>query len=216
MSVQLTGDFVPETDEFAIENVDARPAGATDDVVKQGWAAAEDSIKPKEYAKDFKPSETPQIVKFLGTEGPVQYKQHFLQKEGQRSYICIGASCPLCLRLKDKAEKKYMFSVAVLTPGETTLTKLIATPLFFRALLAAEHNPTSGPLTNNYWSISRAGQMQQTTYTVNPVKGRDLMEDYGIDEAKAQEVIAEMQPFDATSVRRFSIEELNEVVASLA
>lgn len=219
MSVQVNNDFVPETDEFAIENVDARPEGsALDNVVQQGWAIAEESVKPKEYAKDFKISETPQLVKFIGSEnGPIKYKQHFLEQktEGQRSYTCLEGVCPLCLILKDVPEKKFLFSVAVLTKDDIVLTKLIASPKFFQALLSAEHNPTSGPLLKNYWALSRFGKMQQTTYTVTPVKGRDLMEDWGIDETKAEAAIAEMQAFDAASVRRSSVEELTEVANAL-
>jgi hypothetical protein len=218
MSVQVDNQFVPETDEFAIENVDARPAGATDDVVKQGWAFDKDSTAVKEYAKDFKISETPQLVKFIGSEnGPIKYKQHFLDQktQGQRSYTCLEAVCPLCIRLKSPAEKKFLFSIALLTKEDTVFTRLVATPKFFSALLSAEHNPNTGPLLKNYWALSRFGKMQQTTYTVTPVKGRDLMEDYGIDEAKAEAAIAEMKPYDASSVRRFSVEELNEIVDAL-
>ena len=57
--------------------------------------------------------------------------------------------------------------------------------------------------------------MQQTTYTVTPVKGRDLMEDWGIDEATAEAAIAEMKAYDSSSVRRSSVEELNEIVDAL-
>ena len=219
MSIQVNDEFVPETDEFAIENVDARPEGqALDNVVQQGWAVAAESVKPKEFAKDFKISETPQLVKFIGSEnGPIKYKQHWLEQksEGQRSYTCLESVCPLCLRLKDVPEKKFLFSVAVLTKEEIVLTKLIASPKFFQALLSAEHNPTSGPLLKNYWALSRFGKMQQTTYTVTPVKGRDLMEDWGIDEATAEAAIAEMKAYDSSSVRRSSVEELNEIVDAL-
>ena len=102
MSIQVNDEFVPETDEFAIENVDARPEGqALDNVVQQGWAVAAESVKPKEFAKDFKISETPQLVKFIGSEnGPIKYKQHWLEQksEGQRSYThCV---CDLRMFLK--------------------------------------------------------------------------------------------------------------------
>ena len=224
MSIQTDADFVPAVDEFSLENasaeLDARPASATlsVDSVKSGWGAAEAAIKPVEYAKDFKMSEQIQVIKFLDPDGPYAiYSQHFLTQktEGQRSYVCLGSGCPICIKIPDsKAEKKYAFSIAVLSATETTLTKLIATPLFFKSLHAAHHSP-AGPLPKNYWAVARRGQMQHTVYTLNPVKGRDLGEDYGLDEAKVEAAIAEMKPYDASSVRRLPVEELTEIVNAL-
>jgi len=216
MSVQ-TDSFVPEVDEFSIENVDDRPTGNPTDAIKSGWEAAEALIKPKEFAKDFKITETLQVIKFLDPDGPYAiYGFHFLTEktEGQRSYTCLGSGCPICVRLNHKPEKKYAFSVAVLTPEGTTLTKMVVSPLFFKSLHAAHHSP-AGPLSKNYWAVARRGQMQQTTYILNPVKGRDLQEDWSIDEATAEAAIAEMVPFTAESVIRKSVEELNEVVDAL-
>lgn len=219
MSVQTTDEFTPTVDEFSMENaaLEGRPGDASD-AIKSGWGAAEEAVKPKEYAKDFKLSDTLQIIKFLDPDGPFAiYSQHFLTQktEGQRSYTCIGSGCPICLNVPDsKAEKKYAFSIAVLTPTETTLTKLVATPLFFKSLHAAHHSP-AGPLSKNYWAVGRKGQMQHTVYTLNPVKGRDLSEDWAIDEAKADAVIATFEPFDASTVRKLSAAELTEIVNAL-
>jgi hypothetical protein len=218
MSVQTTDEFVPAVDEFSMENadVDGRPDNSTD-AIKSGWGAAEEAIKPKEYVKDFKISETLQVIKFLDPDGPYAiYSQHFLTQktEGQRSYVCLGNGCPLCTKLNNKPEKKYAFSVAVLTPTETTMTKLVVTPLFFKSLHAAHHSP-AGPLSKNYWAVARRGQLVNTVYTLNPVKGRDLNEDYGIDEVKAEAAIAEMVPFEASSLRRLSVDELTEIATAL-
>jgi hypothetical protein len=219
MAVQSTEDFVPETDDFSMESIEARPEGNlnTGDAIKSGWDAAAEALKPKEYVKDFKLSETLQVIKFLDPDGPYAiYSQHFLTQktEGQRSYTCLGSGCPLCVKLNHKPEKKYGFSIAVLTPTETTLTKLVASPLFFKSLHAAHHSP-AGPLSKNYWAVSRRGQMQHTVYTLNPVKGRDLLEDYGLEEAKIEEAIAEMTAFTSDSVRKLSVDELNEVANAL-
>ena len=219
MSVQSTDEFVPATDDFSIENIEARPEGASvaSDPIKSGWDAAEEAVKPKQYVNDFKLTEQLQVIKFLDPDGPYAiYSQHFLTQktEGQRSYVCLGSGCPLCVKLNHKPEKKYAFSVAVLTPTETTLTKLVASPLFFKSLHAAHHSP-AGPLSKNYWAVARRGQMQHTVYTLNPVKGRDLAEDYGLDEAKVEAAIAEMKAFDASSLRRLTIGELDEIANAL-
>ena len=219
MSVQSTDEFVPATDDFLIENIEARPEGTSvaSDPIKSGWDAAEEAIKPKQYVNDFKLTDQLQVIKFLDPDGPYAiYSQHFLTQktEGQRSYTCLGSGCPLCVKLNHKPEKKYAFSVAVLTPTETTLTKLVASPLFFKSLHAAHHSP-AGPLSKNYWAVSRRGQMQHTVYTLNPVKSRDLSEDYGLDEGKVEAAIAEMKPFDASSLRRLTVGELDEVASAL-
>jgi hypothetical protein len=220
MAIQQDTDFVPEVDEFSIENtessLDARPAGATASIAS-GWGAAEAAIKPKEYANNFKPTEKAQLIKFLDQSGPFAvYNEHWLdaKTEGQRSYVCAGQGCPLCLKLNDKPKKKYGFSVAVISPTETTLARFIATPLYFKALHAAEHSP-SGPLTKNYWSVFRHGSMKDTILTLNPVKSRDLLEDYGIDEAKVEADIAGMTLFDASAVYTLSIADLDEVANAL-
>lgn len=220
MAVQQDADFIPEVDEFSIENaeenLDARPDSSTSSI-SGGWGAAEATIKPKEYTNDFKVSEKPQLIKFLDPDGPFAvYSEHWLDEktEGQRSYTCLEAGCPLCIKLDNKPKKKYAFSVAVITETETVLTKLIATPLYFRALHAAHHSP-SGPLTKNYWSTFRRGSMKDTVFTLNPVKGRDLLEDYGVDEAKVEAAIAGMTPFTSASVRRLSLADLTEVANAL-
>ena len=144
---------------------------------------------------------------------------HWLDnKEGQKSYVCLDTGCPLC-KLPDEADRKvakrYAFSVVVIAEdGTATLTKLNAAPLLFRSLHAAEHSP-AGPLTKNYWSLSRRGSLQTLVFTVTPVKGRDLMEDFGIDEGKIEEQIATMKPFDSSTIRRASLEELTEIANNL-
>jgi hypothetical protein len=222
MAVQQEADFIPASDEFSTENIESnledRPESSVAPI-KSGWGAAEETIKPKQYTKDFVVTEEPQLVKFLDEGGPYAvYNAHWLdeKKEGQRSYVCLGAGCPICLKLPTNyAPKRYAFSVAVIsTDGTVTLTRLNAAPTLFKQLHAAEHSP-AGPLTKNYWSLSRRGAMQAVVFTATPVKGRDLMEDYGIDEAKVEEQLATMKPFDASDIRRLSVEELTEVVTAL-
>ena len=57
--------------------------------------------------------------------------------------------------------------------------------------------------------------MQFTTYTLNPVKGRDLGEDWGVDEAKVEAAIAEMKVFGEDSIRKLSVSELEEIANAL-
>jgi hypothetical protein len=221
MAVQPV-DFIPATDEFATENIestlDSRPT-ASASPIKSGWAAADDLSKPKEYTKDFVVTEEETLVKFLDEGGPYAiYASHWLdeKKEGQKSFVCLGTGCPICLKFPDnRPAKKYAFSVALIASDSTvTLTRLHASSLLFKSLHAAEHG-AAGPLTKNYWSISRRGSYQSLVFSFTPVKGRDLMEDHGVDEEKVKAQLATMSPFEASSIRRLTIEELTEVVNAL-
>lgn len=222
MSVQSTDEFVPTTDEFSIENtadVDARPESAEPTAVKSGWGAGDEmTLKSKEYPTDLKLNEDFQVIKFLDQDGPFAiYKQHFLQQktEGKRSYVCLGSGCPLCVKLNHKPESKHAFTVAVVSADSATRMILTATPRLYKTLHAAHFSP-QGPLTKNYWAISRTGKMQQTVYSLNSVKGRDLSEDWGIDEAKVEAVLATIEPFPRSAIYENSLAELTEIANDLA
>jgi hypothetical protein len=92
---------------------------------------------------------------------------------------------------------------------------LIASPRLYKSLHAAHFSP-AGPLTKNYWAISRTGKMQSTVYHINPVKPRDLAEDWGItDDEAIEKAIAEMVPFERSIIKEPTWEELEAVAASL-
>lgn len=215
MAIDRTTTYVPENDEFTME---ARPQQSTSSAISAGWSAAE--ITPSTYAEEFRFSEgTYQVVKFLDEDGPFAvYRQHFLTQktEGKRSYISLGANDPLCTKLGSKPEEKRAFSVLNLSaPNGPTRQMLIASPRLFKSLHAAHFSP-QGPLTKNYWALSRSGKMQTTTYHINPVKPRDLMEDWNIDEAAAEAASANAKPFTRADLKEPTWEELEAVAASLS
>jgi hypothetical protein len=223
MAIQNTTDeFVPAVDEFSIENttdVDARPLAADSTAVKSGWGAGDEmTMKSKEFPTELKLGEEFQVIKFLDQDGPFAiYKQHFLQQktEGKRSYVCLGNGCPLCVTLSHKPESKHAFTVAVITGDVAVRQMLIATPRLYKTLHAAHFSP-QGPLTKNYWAISRTGKMQQTVYSLNSIKGRDLNEDWGIDEAKVETLITTLEPFPRSAIYENSHSELADIAKDLA
>ncbi len=91
---------------------------------------------------------------------------------------------------------------------------MIASPRLYKTLHAAHFSP-AGPLTKNYWAISRTGKMQSTVYHLNPVKARDLLEDWGIDVESQEAAIAALTPFDASAIKAPTWEELEAVADSL-
>jgi hypothetical protein len=91
---------------------------------------------------------------------------------------------------------------------------LIATPRLYKTLHAGEFSP-QGPLTKNYWAISRTGVKQQTVYNLMSVKARDLQEDWGIVEAEAEAALASFTPFERSAIREDSYAALVEIADSL-
>lgn len=224
MAINRTEEYVVENDEFA--NLDTpitdRPSQATSTVVESGWEAADRTIKQVgDFPKDFKFVDGEfQIVKFLDPNGPFAiYKQHFLSQitTGKRSYVSLGANDPLCVKLGSKPEEKKAFSIANLSAaGGPQRQILTASPRLYKSLHAAHFSP-QGPLTKNYWAISRTGKMQTTVYHINAVKARDLTEDWGIADIDAIEAeIANMLPYDRSIIKEPTWEELEAVAASLS
>ena len=201
-------------------SVEDRPSKSTStsSAVQAGWDAAE-QLTPqlKEFPTEYKHSEQFQLIKFLDQSGPfANYRQHFLSNkaEGRRSYVCIGENCPLCITLDNKPETKRAFTIVNLSAKPFQRQMLIATPRLYKTLHAGEFSP-QGPLTKNYWALNRTGQKQQTVYNLLSVKGRDLGEDWGLNEAEVEAALAAFSPFEASEIREDSYATLVEVAESL-
>ena len=217
---------VPSADNYIVEesefSVDERPAQATStsSVVASGWDAA-DLATPQQsegFPTEYKHSEQPQVVKFLDQNGPFAvFKLHFLAgKPGKKSYICLNTNgqtnCPLCSVLHHKPEDKKAFSVVNFSAeGGPQRQILVATPRFYKNLHLAHFSP-QGPLTKNYWSISRTGKMQTTVYHMQAIKARDLSEDWApLNETDCEAFVATATPFEASLYRETPYAELLEI-----
>lgn len=219
MAVNSPDSYVVEHDEFSNAAITERPAQATSNNILSGWEAADKASAPVGgYPVEFKFNDGEfQVIKFLDQDGPFAiYKQHFLSQitSGKRSFISLGANDPLCVKLGSKPEDKKAFSLAVLTASGVERQMLIASPRLYKTLHAAHFAPT-GPLTKNYWAISRTGKMQSTAYLLNPVKARDLLEDWGIDVTAHEAAIEALVPYEASAIKSSTWEELEAVADSL-
>ena len=222
-----------ETEAFSVEDRPVAASSATSSAIVSGWdAAAQLVTQVSDFPTEFRHTEAYQLIKFIDVPGKTpfaSYKQHFLngKTEGRRSYVCLGANCPLCNTLGDRPESKRAFTIVNLTSKPFTRQLLIATPRLFTALHNAELSPQGPlnrdgrldkdgkPMTPVYWSINRTGVKQQTLYNLVPVKGRDLQEDYGITEAEISAALAEFQPYGIEAIRQDSYQTLVEVAESL-
>lgn len=213
-------DYLPKVDEFAGNaDLDARPEQASSTAVQSGWDAAQSLVTSSgDFPTDFKFNDGEfQVIKFLDQTGPFSvYRQHFLQQKaiGKKSYVCLGSNCPLC-RLPNKPEDKRAFTIANLSaPGGIERQILTASTRLYKQLHQAEFSP-AGPLTKNYWAVSRSGKMQQTVYHLTPIKARDLQEDWNINAEEAEKAIAEMVPYDPKIIKEHSWAELEEIAQDL-
>jgi hypothetical protein len=207
-------------DEEEVETIDldARPSAPTSGAVASGWSSADSfSATNNDYPVEFKHSETPQVIKFLDSDGPFAvYRQHFLTgKEGKKSYICLGSNCPLCTELGNRPEDKRAFTIVNLSVEGYQRQLLIATPRLFKALHSIHFTP-QGPLDKNYWALSRTGTKQTTQYNINPVKGRDLEEDWNINEQEALEFLKTAELYDKSVIKETSFAELLDIAKSLS
>jgi hypothetical protein len=116
--------------------------------------------------------------------------------------------------LKSKPEIKRAFSIVNLSATPFQRQMIIASPRLYKTLHAAEFSQ-QGPLTKNYWALSRTGEKQQTVYNLMAVKGRDLQEDWGLNEAEVEAAIAGFQPFTIADIRQDSFAALEELAKSL-
>ena len=91
---------------------------------------------------------------------------------------------------------------------------LISGARLYQALHAAHYSP-QGPLTKGYWAIVRLGKGPQTSYTVTPIKERDLEEDWNLDAEKASTAVASAEVYTRNLIKEHSLEELDEIADSL-
>lgn len=208
---------------YVADDLDERPSQQTasaDSNVLSGWDAADTlSTASNDFPTEVKFEDGKHLVfKFLDETGPFAiYKQHFLKQKtsGKRSYVCIGADCPLCTKLDDRPENKRAFTVVNLSHAEGMQRQMLITGArLYQALHAAHYSP-QGPLTKGYWAIVRLGKGPSTVYTVTPIKERDLEEDWSINPERAAGVVAQSDVYTRNLIKEHTFAELDEIADSL-
>jgi hypothetical protein len=187
--------------------------------VQEGWDAFDTLVKSEtsEFPTDFRFSEEPQLVKFLEDAPFASYEQHWIERpKGKKSFVCIGDACPLCDVLGDKPRGKFSFNVLVLSGDTQGVQILTAPPSLARQIKKAHEDERKGPLSKEFWEISRLGMGPTTQYTLNFVRGRDLAEEWKLNSDSVQELVAAAVPFTAEVIRETPRSEMLEVARSVA
>jgi len=185
-------------------------------VVQVGWAAAKKVAAKvsKSYASDFKFEEDVQLIKFLSAE-PMSFSQHWVQRTGKKSFVCLGTSqCPLC-RAGNKAENKFAFSIVNLMEEEPQVQMMTVGLRLCGQLEKLNSDPKTGPLDRIFWAVSKSGQGTKTSYSIMPVKERDLPEDWDLDASEVAELIRDLQPLGPDALRMSTKAELTEIAREI-
>lgn len=195
---------------------DDEPAGPPVKLVSGGWGAAKAlQSEGGDYTQEFRLTEEGSLIKFLEDAPLAAYRQHFLrEKEGKKSYICLGRGCPLCDDLGHSPDKKFAFNVVDLTQDTYGVSLLVAGPRLL-GLLEKHNSGKNGPLDKHYWEISRSGTGQKTSYNLQVVKDRYLEDEYGLNPAQVEGVLRKIKPLTAEAIKLSTRAELRQIVAEL-
>ena len=213
----ITKPAVEAADYLEPDSEDIQPKVGT--TVQKGWDAVDDRMSTPvgDFPTDFRFTEEPQLVKFLEDEPFAVYEQHWIERpKGKKSFVCIGDNCPLCDVLGDKPRGKFAFNIVVISGDTTGVQILTAPPLLVRQLRKINEDDRKGPLSREFWEISRLGTGPTTSYNLNIVRGRDLEEEWKLNVDDVQGLVAAAVPFTAEVIRETPRSEMLEVARSVA
>ncbi|GHB52606.1 hypothetical protein GCM10010331_45300 [Streptomyces xanthochromogenes] len=143
-------------------------------------------------ALKLKVTEEQQLLKLLDSAPFDSMGLHYVKeiRTGKRSFRCGGEACPLCDDLDHYARKLAYFNVAVFNEDTNAWENRVweVGVKVGRKLKAINDDKKRGPLDKPslYVAISKTGMKTATEYHLETVKGRDLDEDWDVDEIDDQ------------------------------
>jgi hypothetical protein len=211
-----TLEEVVSDDVFETEDENELPERSS--IIQSGWSAAKKAVAnaSKTYTADFKFEENVQLIKFLSAE-PMSFLQHWVNRPGKKSFIGWDGD-PLC-RVGNKPEQKFAFTVVNLTDleEEPQVQLMVVGVRLCGQLEKLNADKKTGPLDRPdiYWAVSKSGQGTKTSYSIMPVKERDLVEDWEIDPAAASQLLSSLKPLGPDALRVASKTELEEIAKEI-
>ena len=188
--------FGDEEDEDSVDEPAAAEEYGSDEEyeheeIRGGWGASQETIdSTSNYAQTFRPNKDTQIIRFLEPKPYAAFRRHWIDRPGvgKRAYTClrsVGRECPLC-DVGDKPGAVTAFNVALLADdGEPSLKSWECAVKLTGVVKTYSNDPKIGPLTRPglYFAVQKSDtqQRQQSQTNVNPVRGRDLKEDYDLE-----------------------------------
>jgi hypothetical protein len=186
-------------------------------IIRSGWGAV-DSIKQEDsnYAVRLKTGPDPIIIKFLEDAPYASWRQHWVTRPGQKSFVCRDGmdpkGCPLC-DSGNRPRPLFAFNVILLERGEEPSmrsyeagTRVIATLRNFN------DDERQGPLSKHYWAVSRSGTGPQTQYNHLLIKERDLKEEWSVSPLSDESLEAlASKVYDSDIIRVNTFDELSAI-----
>jgi hypothetical protein len=188
-----------DADEYE-DDVPARPkmkSAPTEQLrVKRGRSEAERVMaSTSSYAQAFKPDDRGCIVKILEDEPYASFRRHWIERmtkeQGKitRAYTCMKSfngpdgkpkDCPLC-EIGDKPQAVACYNIAICSEdGSLALKSWDMGAKIFNLAKTYGDNPKVGPLSKNFYFVTKTGQRQQSQTNMVPVKATALEEDYDV------------------------------------
>jgi len=154
-------------------------------VIKRGWAAAEKLQNANSgFAQRLRVTEDAVIIKFLEDDPYATYRQHWVERSGQKSFTCIAdiddRGCPLC-KAGNRPTMKFAFNVVLLaSDGDHSVKSYEVGARAIDQLKNFHTDPRQGPLSKNYWAVSRSGKGATSATNHQMIRDRDL-EDWNME-----------------------------------
>ena len=206
---------VLEDEAFEVEN--ENESADRSSVIQTGWAAAKQAVAKSSttYPTDFRPTDEAQLIKFISSE-PMIFMQHWINRPGKKSFISIGEGDPL-IEVGSKPDQKFAFTVVNLGSEDPQPQLWVVGIRLCSQLEKFASNPKTGPLNRPdiYWEVTKSGSGTQTTYSLTPVKERDLAEDWDLDPIKVAELVKSMKPLDRSALHVSTKSELAAIAREI-
>ena len=158
--------------------------------VAAGWDAA-DAAKSDDFPDELTVTDEAILIHFLDDEPFAVYKQHWIERKGKKSWICLKDNCPLCEDIGDRPSAKILFNVVDFTDPDKPVNMLWTVGSRVSTTLKnLNKDKKVGPINRDdiYFSVSKTGSGTKTVTVVTPVKARDLVEDWEIEPLSAEEI----------------------------
>ena len=215
-----SADYLAETTEdvesaFSPEDEDEIPARSS--IIQSGWSAARKGIASSGgFATDFKFDDDVQLIKFVGND-PMVFLQHWLTtRPGKKSFISTGPNDPLC-QIGSVPATKFAFTVLNLSDEDPQLQLMIVGVRLCTQLEKLASDKKTGPLDRPdiYWAVSKSGEGNKTSYSLVPVKERDLKDDWELDPVAVGEFVKTLKPLGPEALHAPSDLELAEIAKEM-
>jgi hypothetical protein len=214
-------DEEPEDDVEEQDEDEAEDDEEAESHVRSGWGGYRETKAKSGYGADFlkfDDSGEAMLVRFLEPEPFASFRQHWIDRQsGKRSWVCIEDDCPLC-DAGDNPGFRIAFNVLLLSDGKPINKVWEVGPRLAEQLEAKARDKRTGPLDRNdiYWAVSRTGKKSKTSYSIDPVKARDLKEDWDL-EPLDDDVIAKYKTKvkDSSVIKIPTRKQLKEIAAEM-